>query len=248
MNTEILEDLGLLKSEITVFIALIELGESTSGPIIEKTSLQSSVVHRVLKSLQQKGLLTYVCVGKNKHYQAIDPKELINFVEEKKKRLQLLIPELEQKKNIVKEKNNAELFLGKKALFRMLISLIAHSKQGDNYLSFSLIEAHDDEDIIRFYKNYNLRRREKKLSVKVLVNKKVKTIYEQHYTKELLRKANVKYTTFTFPQGIIIHNNQLIFINWSETPAAVKITNKQMYQQFKTFFLEFYNREQFAYR
>lgn len=45
MDTQILEDIGLTNAEIKVYIALLELGTSTAGPIIEKTGLQNSVVH-----------------------------------------------------------------------------------------------------------------------------------------------------------------------------------------------------------
>ena len=34
MNTQVLEDLGLTNGEIKVYLALIGLGEKTSGPIV----------------------------------------------------------------------------------------------------------------------------------------------------------------------------------------------------------------------
>ena len=114
-------------------------------------------------------------------------------------------------------------------------------------MSFSLIEPHDDKEVVDFYQIYNLRRRDKKIKVKVLVNNKVKPIYEKNYTKELLKKANVRYTSFHFPQGIIIFRNNVTFVHWGENPFAVRITNKEMAEQFKEFFLEFYNKEKDAY-
>ncbi len=54
MDVTILEDLGLTTAEIKVYIALLELGNSTAGPLVEKSGLQNSVVHRTLHSLIQK--------------------------------------------------------------------------------------------------------------------------------------------------------------------------------------------------
>ncbi len=247
MDTGIFQDIGLSKSEIEIYVALLELGPSTSGPIINKTKLQSSVVHRSIKKLIDRGLITFVKIGKDKQYQATEPQNILHYIDTKRKKIQDLLPELEIKQNRAKERNETEMLIGKRAIFSMLDNLIKDSKANEEFLSFSLIEAHYDEDIIRFYKHYNLRRREKKLNVKVLVNKKVKKIYENKYTGELLKDANVRYTAFTFPQGIVIYKNYVVFLNWSENPMAVKITNDQMAKQFKQFFLLFYNQEKNAY-
>jgi len=65
-------------------------------------------------------------------------------------------------------------------------------------------------------------------------------IYEKNYTRELLKKASVRYTNFHFPQGIIIFRDNVTFVHWGENPFAVRIVNKEMARQFKEFFLEFY--------
>ncbi|MBS3080553.1 hypothetical protein J4221_03715 [Candidatus Pacearchaeota archaeon] len=230
MDEKILENIGLSKAEIKVYLALLELGPSTSGPIIQKSELQSSVVHRVLKTLLDKGIITYIKIGKDNNYQTTDPKNLLDFIENKKKRLIDILPELEDK-----QKRNKGNYL------------IKDGNPNEDYLSFSLIEPHDDKEVVDFYQIYNLRRRDKKIKVKVLVNNKVKPIYEKNYTKELLKKANVRYTSFHFPQGIIIFRNNVTFVHWGENPFAVRITNKEMAEQFKEFFLEFYNKEKDAY-
>ena len=41
MNLEILETIGLTKAEIKVYSALLELGSSTTGPIVEKSGASS---------------------------------------------------------------------------------------------------------------------------------------------------------------------------------------------------------------
>src|SRR3989344_4466183 len=188
MDVSIFQDIGLSKSEIDIYVALLELGPSTSGPIISKTKLHSSVVHRTIKKLIERGLVTFVKAGKDKQYQASEPENLLNYIDNKRKRIQDILPELEIKQKLGKEKSETEMFSGKRAIFSMLDNLIKDSRKGDEFLSFSLIEAHGDQDIIRFYKHYNLRRREKELNVKVLVNKKVKKIYEKNYAKDLLKR------------------------------------------------------------
>lgn len=247
MDASILEDLGLSKSEIKIYLNLLESGPKTSGPIIQKTNLQSSVVHRSLKTLLEKGIITYVKIGKNNLYQAANPDNLLNFIENKKKRFLDILSELKKKQNSLNNNYSTEMFLGKKAMFSALVNLVKDAKSGEDYFSFSLIEPHADEEIVTFYQTYNLRRNEKKLKVKVLVNKKVKSIYERNYSKDLLKKANVRYTSFHFPQGIVIFRENILFVHWGENPFVVKIVNGEMASQFKEFFLEFYNKEKNAY-
>jgi len=247
MDLTILEDIGLTKAEIDIYIALIDLGSSTSGKIIEKTGRQSSVIHRALKSLIAKSLITFVKIGKDNHYKTTNPRTLMNYIDDKRNRLANIMTELEKRKSLKKDVYNAEMFIGKVAIFRMLLNLISDGKQKEQYLSFSLIEPHDDKDVVLFYKNFNIRRREKALDVKVLVNKKVKSIYEKNYTEELLKKAHVRYTNFHFPQGLIIFRDKVIFLNWQDQPIAIQVTNQLMAKQYMEFFMEFYNKEKDAY-
>lgn len=247
MDETILENIGLSKSEIKIYLVLLELGPSTSGPIIQKTNIQSSVVHRSLKTLLDKGIITFVKVGKDNNYQPTDPKNIVDFIENKKKNFLDILPELEARQKRGGQNYSTEMFLGKRAMFSALLGIIAEGKAKEEYLSFSLIEPHDDEEIVQFYHSYNLRRREKKLNVKVLVNTQVKPIYEKNYPIDLLKKANVRYTSFHFPQGVIIFRDRVVFVHWGENPFAVKIVNGEMASQFREFFLEFYEKEKNAY-
>ena len=63
MDISILEDIGLTNAEIKVYLALLELGSSTAGPILEKSKLQNSVVHMTLNKLIDKGFVTFIKEG-----------------------------------------------------------------------------------------------------------------------------------------------------------------------------------------
>src|SRR3989344_4392298 len=103
MDMSILEDLGLTNGEIKVYLALSELGSSLAGLIIEKTNLQNSVVHRALHSLIAKGLITYSIEGRGRTYQISDPRNFIGYLEDKKRKFEEIIPELEKRKKAAKE-------------------------------------------------------------------------------------------------------------------------------------------------
>src|SRR3990167_7985859 len=103
MDTTILEDIGLTNAEIKTYLALLELGTATAGPIIEKSGLQSSVVHMTLNKLIDKGFVSFVREGKRNFYQASNPKNIVEYIEEKKERFERLLPELLLKQKTAKQ-------------------------------------------------------------------------------------------------------------------------------------------------
>ena len=60
MELELLKEIGLTDSEIKVYIALLELGSSSKGPIVDKSHVASSKIYELLEKLMQKGLVTQV--------------------------------------------------------------------------------------------------------------------------------------------------------------------------------------------
>ena len=120
MDTSILEDIGLTQSEIKVYLTLLRLGASPAGPIVEKSTIQNSVVHRILPRLIEKGLITYILEGKKKYYQATDPKLLINYIEDKKKRVEELLPSLLAEQKLSKKKQEATIYRGVRGIKEIL--------------------------------------------------------------------------------------------------------------------------------
>ena len=123
MYEELLTDIGLTKSEIAVYFALLDLGSSTTGPIIKKANIASGKAYLILDKLILKGLVTYAIKSGKKYYQAKDPEKLITYVkeeesklEEKKERLKEIIPNLKKKYEEHKYKPKAEIYEGEKGL------------------------------------------------------------------------------------------------------------------------------------
>ena len=236
----ILEDLGLSKREAKSYLALLELGSTTVGKIIKKTDIPSSKIYEVLDRLMKKGLVSYVIKKHQKHFQASDPEDVLNYAEERKKQFESILPRLKEKQKSAKEPQSVEMFEGKKAVFKVIYNLIEKSKKGDEYLSFSVGEEHDDPEIVRFYTNLTWRRKGKGLRIKVLTNKTIKPIYEKRYSKKVLTTINNRYTSFNFPQGIIVINGKIINLNWNPKATAIIITSKNIAKRYRKFFYEIY--------
>src|SRR3989338_6658768 len=89
MDISSLREAGLTEGEIKVYLALLEIGLSTSGPIIEKSGIARSIIYQILEKLMHKGLVSQITKEKTHYYQASDPQKIIEYIEEKKQLLDL---------------------------------------------------------------------------------------------------------------------------------------------------------------
>ena len=116
METEIFRELGFTEREIKVYLALLELGSTTVGPITTKTRLQSAKVYETLDKLKERGLVSFVIVSKTKYFEAADPKEILNLMEERKRRFNEILEELRLKQKYAKSKQIAVVHEGFKSI------------------------------------------------------------------------------------------------------------------------------------
>jgi HTH-type transcriptional regulator, sugar sensing transcriptional regulator len=230
METEALEELGLSQGEVKTYLSLLELGEVKVGAIIENSRMASSAVHNSLNILIEKGLASYIKKGKIKFYKAVKPKQLLDFIELKKEKLQAIIPELEAKQTTSKQKQEAEIFEGSKGIISMLNDLIEDGKKGDKYLYFSLNVDQYNEEIQEFFSRHDMKRKEKELTVLGLGAKKVKQFMGKR------RYINMKFTNMPIPEGIAICNDKVAIFSWEEKPVGYLIKSKQVSEMYTKLF------------
>ncbi|MFA6461079.1 MAG: helix-turn-helix domain-containing protein [Candidatus Woesearchaeota archaeon] len=140
MNLELLESLGLTKAEIKVYLALLELGRSTTGPIVEKSRASSSKIYELLEKLMQKGLVSFVIENGIKYFEAADPRRLMDYMNDKeellikqKQELNQLIPELELKQKLSKDRSGATIFRGLKGVKTAYEDILKTLHSGEEY-------------------------------------------------------------------------------------------------------------------
>jgi sugar-specific transcriptional regulator TrmB len=243
VDYKILQDAGLTYAETQVYLTLLELGPVSAGPVLNKTGLQNSVLHRALNSLVQKGLVGFVYSGKNRVYQSEPPQRLLGLLDQKKRGVEEILPILEKKAVVFNQKYSTEMFLGLRGVFSAILSLIEDSIPGDELLSFSVIESHEVQEIYDFYRKYYLVRKEKGIVTKIMGNDRARITWEKQYTAEQLKFLHARYTDIEFPQGVIIFQDKILLIQYGKAPSAVKIKNKEMAENFRRFFYSVYNKE-----
>ncbi len=230
MDISILEGLGLTKGEIKIYLTLLELGATKVGRVIEKSGMASSAVHNSINSLKDKGLVSYIKKGKVNFYQAVSPKQLVSFVDDKKKQLLGILPELEMKQKFAEDKQEAEIFVGKKGIIAMLNMLIDDARKGDEYIFFPVRADSKDEEIQKFFLNYDLKRAEKKLKLRGLASPEMKQLFRKR------KIHNMRYPKFPLPSNISICRDKICFFSWGEKPVGYMIRSRQIVDMYKEYF------------
>lgn len=230
MDTQILEDLGFTNAEIKVYLALLELGLSTAGPIIEKSGLQSSVVHMTLNKLITKGFISFIKEGQRNHYQATDPKHISDYISEKKEQFEKILPELLSKQELAKERSEVTTFRDIKGIKELLNELLdaggkEHHTFGSAKESLMLGEA--------WWKNYHKKRASKNIKAKLLFNESLRKWCDVN----LYPKTEYKFTKTGFEPltETIIRNDKIGIILWTEKPIGILIHNKVAAQSYDKF-------------
>jgi sugar-specific transcriptional regulator TrmB len=237
MNTKALEDIGLTRGEIMVYLALLELGPSSAGSILDKAGVQNSVFHLCVNSLIEKGIVSYVKKNKFRVYSAANPDSFLTYVKDKEKEIEKILPELKDRQNFAKDKQEVEIFEGVKGVMTLLNIFIEDAKKGDEFFFFSA-EAETmekSEEIQKFYERYDIKRKEKGLIVKGIANIQIKSLFEKRKTLKM------KYTRLPVPANTGLCNNKMILISWGEKPTGVLINSKNIIEKQRKFFNAFWN-------
>lgn len=230
MDTQILEDLGFTNAEIKVYLALLELGLSTAGPIMDKSGLQSSVVHMTLNKLIAKGFVSFIKEGQRNHYQATDPKHISEYIDTKKAQFEKILPDLIAKQDMAKEKSEVITFRGIKGVKELLYELLEaggkeHHTFGSAKESLMLGEA--------WWMNYHKKRAKKGITAKLLFNESLRKWCDVN----LYPKTEYKFTKTGFEPltETIIRNDKIGIILWTEKPIGILIHNKIAAQSYDKF-------------
>jgi len=233
-DINILLEIGLTTWEAKAYLSLVELGSTTTGPLVKKSEVPQCKIYGVLESLQNKGLVSYIIKGKIKYYQAADPKKVLNIYQEKENKIKQLLKKLEVKKS--KNKQSVELFEGLKSIRLMLVDLISKAKKTEEWIGFG--SGDYSEQIRKFYNWWGPRRTMSGLNARLLIPKQDKTKVKTWIRKKSLKKFEkiTKYSNVPFPGDVFIYKDNIVILNWDEIPTAILIQSKNLADQYKSFF------------
>ncbi|MFH0817520.1 MAG: helix-turn-helix domain-containing protein [Candidatus Micrarchaeota archaeon] len=254
METEVLERIGLTKGEIKVYFALLELGATTTGPLVDASGVSSSKIYLVLDRLMRKGLVSYFLQKKKKYFEAADPRRIVDFLQEREKELsqqksemERLLPGLLKRRELTKEKRQATVFKGMNGVETAYENILQELGPGDEYYVLSAPQAFPSE-FRRFLNRHHQRRERQRIRVKMMLSEKLRPTLGAD-------RASNKYVELKYlPQGLIlsetilIYNDKAFTIVWGKEPVVFLLESKEYADSMRMFFELLWNEETRTYR
>jgi len=236
MDYKLFKEIGFTEREIKVYFALIELGTSTVGPISKKTKLQPAKVYETIEKLKEKGLVSHITISKTKHFQAANPKEILEMLDEKKRQFKEVITELEKKQKYAEVKQIAIVHEGFKS-FKALFNRIADSlEKEDYYWAFAFKEEYHNPATALFLRKFHAKLAEKKIDDRLLGHTSVRKAIKKTFTGN--ENFKIKFSSQKSPSVVIMFKNSVVTLLWGERPTAIEMVSDQINKQYKNFFLE----------
>jgi predicted transcriptional regulator len=260
MLNEDLNKLGLTNGEARVYLSLLKLGSAKVGAIVRDSTISYSKVYDVLQRLSIKGLVSQIIVENIKHFNAVEPYRLHEYIKRKEEELgtqkgiiDKIIPQLAEyaSDNRNKKKSSAEIFIGDSGLrtaYEILFNNISRrKKKKDNDDDKDKDNDNDDDDVLRyfyphagyhevatpFYSRLYQFQKSKKIKQKGIATFAFKS--SKHF-REIPKDVNMKFVNFPLPGTMDILRDKLLIISWNSTATGILIISEEIAEHFKSYF------------
>lgn len=247
MEISAIKEAGLTDGEAKVYLALLGLGPSTTGPIIEKSSVAKSIIYQLLEKLIQKGLISYITKEKTKYFQAAEPNKLIDYIEEREKQLQKnkkkvveILPQLLLKQKEAKQ-SEAKVFEG----FRGMITVHEHTYQKLNpeeEYFFLGIPPEQPKHFHAYWQRDHLKRVKAGIKCRLLFNHKTDPEILKNRNSYELCDARYMPVEINTPAWFMGYKDIAVIGFPSSKPITLEIINKEIADSFKAYFNEFWKK------
>lgn len=240
MINNILEKIGLTDGEIKIYLALLELGSTTTWNITKKSKISGSKVYEVLDRLISKGLASFIIKNNVKYFEAASPEMILSYLDDKsitiekdKNEVKKIIPELILKQKHA-NKSEAKIFLGWEGMKTANEDIINSLKRGEEWLSMGLTDQPKEWEV--YFNKRQEYRANKGIIHKQLINEKYTSLFKYrkklHHTEMRFMPKELE-----MPTSIEIYKDKIsIFIINYENPMVVMIENESVANSFRKYF------------
>lgn len=219
---------------------LLKLGTTTTGSIIKKTGIHGSKVYVGLERLAEKGLVSYVVVANINRYRAVEPNRLIDFLKDKKRKIDeqeeeisKIIPALKGMMNVGETETEAEVFQGWKGVETVFNQGINEMGKGDIWYVLGAYAGEDRERTDRFIQKVIMKCEEKKMKWRVIYNESARDTFKYEQQSPITTNRFIDQET---PATINIYKDVVFIALWIKDPIAFRVRNKKVAESFKRYF------------
>lgn len=234
---QILKEIGLSEKEAYVYLAVLELGESTVLPISKKAGFKRTYCYDILSGLVEKNLVSFVVKNGRRRYKAEDPKKISHRLNNNIIMYESILPQLNSLyNNNFSGKPKVSYYEGVKEIFS-LYEQLAGVRQVDAIGSPIYIEKYIGKYLNKIAENLFTN----EMVIRELIPQG-KTVSQ--YTPTGYQSFYIKpFHEYRFLKGIselktdmMMFNNKLALVSYGENPHAVVIEDSSIVETQKMLF------------
>lgn len=224
MELKDLEKLGLNKNEAKVYLGLLQKGQATAAELVKSIGVHRNIIYDNLEKLIEKGLVTYIVDGVKRRFIAENPEAIVDFLEseetnikEKIETAKSFIPEINRILASKKQRQEAYLFRGITGIKKILSEVLSSKEFWVIGVSNASVEALGET----FWKNFNVKRKAKKIRENLLFNHDFKNTV--NITSNNLSTYRVLPKDLTQVSEILIYDDKVAITVYSKEPLGIII-------------------------
>ena len=219
-----LREAGLSDAESSVYLALLEAGQTGAGSIIRKTGLHRATTYQVLQRLMEKGLVSSV-VGKGmRYFSAASPRRLMDVLREREERLRQAMPGLEALSGEGGGRQEITVYSGVRGIRSALDGMLEEMGRGGTYYDFG-VSGLFRKVLGPYFQVWQAEKRKRKITAYVIFNESLrgdKTFFREYYGRARFNPKEYSSLTDT-----MIYKDTVILLIWTaKPPVAIVIKNK----------------------
>ncbi len=227
---QILQNFGLTEAEVSIYLELLKLGESTASILAQKTSMNRTFTYDRLKKLGDLGLVSSIIKEHRKYFRPSEPTQLISILKEREEQVRSILSDLEKLKQPQKLGPEVEVYSTLKGVQTAINLMIKERKV--IYLHGTIKRF--QESMLDFFDIWNKRRIKGRIKLRILSNENIDLKLSE--SDILIDEQDTNTSTFTF-------GNTTLIIMWEDSPVAILIRSKEIAENGIDFFNSLWNRE-----
>ena len=240
MNNEIikvLQDIGLSKEETGIYLAGLELGESSVQNIAKKANVKRPTAYLIIDNLIKKGIFYQTFMGKKRYFGAQNPKDLEVELKRKAYELTKIMPELNSIYNTLEFKPKIRFYEGSAGMMSVYNDMLDSTPENGEIVSLSGIKNLFDVFPREFVTDYFTRRIRKKITAKIIaIDSDESREWAKNADEEMREIQIVPENQFNFSGEIEIYGDKVALISFKENYMTIVIESKEIANMHKLFF------------
>jgi sugar-specific transcriptional regulator TrmB len=247
MESKELERLGLTKAEGACYLALLQTGQATTGPLAKRTHLHKPTVYAALDGLVEKGLATYVIRNNVRHFQAAPPRRLLEYAAKREAEARRAKEELSgnlrelQRLSVPERGRSAQLYEGWNGMKTAFEDILVTLRRGEKLLVYGVGRLGRDERYLRLVGKTDDRLIRRGVRFKMILDEGLRGTMGEIYRKKPRVELRYLPSAYSTPAAFNVYRSKVLITIWTGVPTGILLQGEEIAESFRSHFRLIWN-------